>query len=143
MDPVEEIKQLKARYFRAIDTKDWAGLRAVFADDVTVDTTASGGGVVHGADEFVDFLSATLAGTVTVHQGHMPEIDLTSPTTATAIWALEDLIIWPNGSRMTGYGHYRDAYECTDGGWRITSSTLTRLHMEITGPLPDAVTPPS
>ena len=35
MDDIEAIKQLKARYFRTMDTKDWAGMREVFADDVT------------------------------------------------------------------------------------------------------------
>jgi len=33
---IEEIIQLKARYFRCTDTKDWAGFAAVFAKDVTV-----------------------------------------------------------------------------------------------------------
>ena len=40
MDDVEAIKQLKARYFRTMDTKDWAGMCQVFTDDVVVDTTA-------------------------------------------------------------------------------------------------------
>ena len=137
-DQIEAVKRLKARYFRAIDTKDWAALREVFDEHVVVDTTASGGGVVTGADEFVAFLEQTLAGAVTVHQGHMPEIEVTSPTAATAIWALHDVIIWPNGTRLDGFGHYHDAYACTDGRWRITASTLTRLHMDLTGPLPQA-----
>ena len=76
------------------------------------------------------FLRETLAGTVTVHQGHMPEIDLTSATTATGIWALHDIVIWPNGMRLDGYGHYHETYAKADGEWRITSSKLTRLHMD-------------
>jgi hypothetical protein len=43
VDDTEAIKQLKARYFRTMDTKDWAGMRQVFTDDVVVDTTDSGG----------------------------------------------------------------------------------------------------
>ena len=39
MDDIEAIKQLKARYFRTMDSKDWAGMRQVFADDLTIDTT--------------------------------------------------------------------------------------------------------
>ena len=57
-------------------------MRHVFTDDVVIDTTGSGGDVVYGADAFLAFLQETLADTVTVHQGHMPEIDLTSETTA-------------------------------------------------------------
>jgi uncharacterized protein (TIGR02246 family) len=132
MDDVEAIKQLKARYFRTMDTKDWAGMRQVFTDEVLVDTTASGGGIVTGADAFVSFLEATLDGAVTVHHGHMPEIEVTSPTTAHGIWALQDVIIWPDGTRLHGYGHYHETYAKAGGEWRIASSTLTRLHMDFT-----------
>ena len=134
MDDVEAIKQLKARYFRTMDTKDWSGLRDVFTDDVVIDTTASGGGIVIGADAFLEFLRPALAGTVTVHHGHMPEVRLTSPTTATGVWALHDVILWPDGNRLQGYGHYHETYELAGGEWRIKTSTLTRLHMEITQP---------
>ena len=133
MDHVEAIKQLKARYFRTMDTKDWSGMREVFADDVVVDSSASGGSVVTGADDFIAFLQRTLGDTVTVHHGHMPEIHLTSATTATGIWALQDFILWPDGSRLQGYGHYHETYELIAGEWRIKSSTLTRLHMDFTG----------
>jgi hypothetical protein len=133
MDDVEAIKQLKARYFRTMDTKDWPGMRGVFADDVVVDTTASGGDVLTGADDFIAFLQRTLGDSVSVHHGHMPEIQLTSATTATGIWALQDVIVWPDGSRLQGYGHYHETYEVIAGEWQIKSSTLTRLHMDFTG----------
>lgn len=132
MDDVEAIRRLKARYFRTMDTKDWAAMRAVFTDDVVIDTTDSGGGVVTGADAFMDFLRETLADVVTVHHGHMPEIEVTSPTTATGIWALEDRLRWPDGSELVGFGHYHEAYERVDGVWRIKSSRLTRLRMDFT-----------
>ena len=130
MDDVEAIKQLKARYFRTMDTKDWPGMRAVFTDDVVMDTTSSGGGVISGADEFLAFLEPTLRDVVTVHHGHMPEITLTSPTTATGIWSMEDLLRWPDGTAMRGYGHYHETYEKADDEWRITTSTLTRLRVD-------------
>jgi hypothetical protein len=63
----------------------------------------------------------------------MPEIHLTSATTATGIWALQDFIVWPDGSRLQGHGHYHETYELIAGEWRIKSSTLTRLHMDFTG----------
>ena len=134
MDDIEAIRRLKARYFRTLDTKDWDAMRQVFTDDVVIDTTDSGGGVVSGADEFMTFLRQALADTVTVHQGHMPEIDLTSDTTATGIWALNDIVIWPNGMRLDGYGHYRETYEKGPDGWRIKTSTLTRLHTDFVMP---------
>lgn len=134
MDDVEAIRQLKARYFRTMDTKDWAEMRRVFTDDVVVDTSEAGGSVVTGADEFMVFLQEALGGAVTVHQGHMPEIDLTSETTATGIWALNDIVIFPNGLRLDGYGHYRETYEKGSDGWRIRSSKLTRLHTDLRMP---------
>jgi uncharacterized protein (TIGR02246 family) len=134
MNDLEAIRQLKARYFRTMDTKDWDGMRQVFTDDVVMDTTEAGGGIVTGADEFIGFLRKTLDGTVTVHQGHMPEIELTSETTATGIWALNDIVIFPNGMRLDGYGHYHETYEKGANGWRITSSKLTRLHADFVMP---------
>ena len=134
MDDIEAIRQLKARYFRAMDTKDWDGMRATLTDDVVIDTSEAGGGVFSGGDEFMVFLKDVLGDAVTVHQGHMPELDVTSETTATGIWALNDIVIWPNGTRLDGYGHYHETYEKLPDGWRIATSKLTRLHVDLTTP---------
>jgi uncharacterized protein (TIGR02246 family) len=134
MDDIEAIKQVKARYCRTMDTKDWAAMRQVFTDDVTMDTSSSGGGVVTGADDFLAFLVGVIGDVVTVHQCHTPEIQLTSTTTATGVWAMEDMLRWPDGSEMHGYGHYHETYEALDGDWRISSSTLTRLRTDFTSP---------
>jgi uncharacterized protein (TIGR02246 family) len=130
MDDIEAIKRLKARYFRTMDTKDWDGMRQVFTDDVVIDTTSSGGGVVSGGDEFMTFLRGAIEEVVTVHHGHMPEIELTSPTTATGIWAMEDMLRFPNGMEVHGFGHYHETYEKGDDGWRIKTATLTRLRVD-------------
>src|SRR5438270_1651984 len=61
---VEEIKQLKARYFRSIDTKDWAGLASVFTADATLE---SEGRVRRGRDDIVSFIARFLDGVVSVH----------------------------------------------------------------------------
>src|SRR5438270_9654085 len=126
-DDIEAIKQLKARYFRMMDTKDWDGMREVFADDVLIDTTDSGGRVVAGADEFMAGLREILKDVLTVHHGHMPEIELTSATTATGVWAMEDRLRWPDGRELHGAGHYHEEYEKVDGRWNIKKMTLTRL----------------
>jgi hypothetical protein len=52
---VEAIKQLKARYCRYLDTKDWAAWRALFTDDFVSDTSQAGGKLIVGADDFVAF----------------------------------------------------------------------------------------
>jgi uncharacterized protein (TIGR02246 family) len=137
MNDIEAIKQLKARYFRMLDTKDWEGFRQVFADDVVIDTTDSGGELVTGADQFLAYLDQALAGTTTVHQGHMPEITITGDTTATGIWALHDIVIWPGGMRLDGFGHYHETYVKDGDDWRIQSSKLTRLHTDFAMPEAD------
>ena len=73
-------------------------MRDVFSPDVHIDTTIDGGAVIDGADTFIDFLRETLDDVTTVHHGHMPEIELTSDTTATGLWAMEDHLWWPEGS---------------------------------------------
>ena len=139
-DDIEAIKQLKARYFRCMDTKDWDGMRQVFAQDVHIDTSGDGGGVQDDADGFMAMLRSNIEDVVTVHHGHMPEITLTSPTTATGIWAMEDHLWWPEGAplkHLHGYGHYHETYEKgADGTWRITSLKLTRLRVDLEMPSP-------
>jgi len=131
---IEAIERLKARYCRTMDTKDWAAMRQVFTDDLVIDTTESGGNVVAGADDFMVFLQQMIGDVVTVHHCHMPEIEVTSPTTASGTWAMEDMLRWPDGTELHGYGHYHEQYEKVDGDWKIKRSTLTRLRMDFTQP---------
>ena len=90
--------------------------------------------MVTGADEFMAFLQPMLDEVTTVHHGHTPEIEVTSPTTAVGIWAMQDLLSWPDGSTLHGYGHYHETYEKSGGEWRIKTSKLTRLRMDLSAP---------
>jgi hypothetical protein len=128
---IEAIKQLKARYCRYLDTKDWDAWRSLFSDDFLSDTSAAGGKVIRGADEFVAFTRKGLRSQATVHQVHAPEIEVTSPTTASGVWALEDVVRFGPGVNLRGYGHYTETYQKVDGRWLITSSTLTRLREDV------------
>jgi hypothetical protein len=128
---LEQIRQLKARYFRLMDTKEWDGLAGVFTDDVRIDMSNEGGGVTTSTSEYLPFLVANIGGVTTVHHGHMPEITFTGDDSAEGIWAMEDELWWPEGSpirHLHGYGHYHESYRRTDNGWRISEMTLTRLH---------------
>ena len=134
---IESIKQLKARYCRHLDTKDWSAWRAIFADDFVSDTSEAGGQIVVGADEFVAYIRKTLGKPTqpTVHQVHAPEIELISATTARGVWALEDVVRLAPGLNLKGYGHYHETYEKIDGKWYIKTSKLTRLREDIFNPL--------
>jgi hypothetical protein len=132
---IEAIKQLKARYFRLMDTKDWGGFRALFSPDVHVDVSGDGAGTFDGIDEFMTMLVPTLRDVVSVHHGHMPEIEVTSPTTATGVWAMEDRLRFTTSEGVTelhGAGHYHETYEKIDDTWRIKSLVLTRLRLDLT-----------
>nr|WP_284231063.1 MULTISPECIES: nuclear transport factor 2 family protein [unclassified Mycolicibacterium] len=130
---IESLKQLKARYCRLLDGKDWEAWRLLFTDDFVSDTSKAGGKSIRGADDFVAFTRANLKkpSQVTAHQVHSPELELTSPTTARGIWALEDVVRLAPGITLRGYGHYHETYEKVDGQWRIKTSTLTRLREDV------------
>ena len=130
---VEQIKQLKARYFRLVDAKDWAGWSAVFAVDAVLEIPE--GELAHrGRDEIVANVSAVMEQLRTVHHGHMPEIELTGPDTARGVWAMTDYVEWPaeDGKRvgLRGYGHYLEEYVREDGQWCIARSRLERLRVD-------------
>jgi SnoaL-like domain len=143
-EDVEAIRLLKARYFRLLDTKDWIGWRELFTDDLTfyLDSTplpSSTTPLRRGADDFVNYVSAALASCTTVHQGHMPEIEVVDEHAARGIWAMFDWVKDAgHGEPRIGYGHYHELYEKgTDGRWRIKELRLTRLLLE--GPSPGAL----
>ena len=141
---VEKIKKLKARYFRCMDTKDWAGMVEVYAPDATADFRAeSPDGFVQGAADIVAYTRASIENVTTVHHGHMPEIKILSSNEAMGIWAMEDLLFWPEGegikradgariSRLHGFGHYHETYRVHDGQWRIQTLRLSRLYVNVT-----------
>jgi hypothetical protein len=137
VDDIFAIQMLKAAYFRAIDTKDWDLLGSVMVEDVEIDVTddVEDGRPYTGRGQFVDTCARVLRDAVTVHHGHMPEIEVTD-TTATGTWAMEDYVDWgpaedgaPRAFR--GYGHYHEHYvKDADGKWRIAALTLTRLRID-------------
>lgn len=141
-DELEAIRQLKARYCRFLDTKDVESWRAVFAPDVvvTLDIAVSAGGAdpktappLEGVDNFVPMVMGGLENVATMHHCHTPEISLTSTTTATGIWAMEDLLVFGDGRELHGAGHYHETYEKRDGAWRIKTLHLTRTILKVSG----------
>lgn len=137
---IEEIKQLKARYFRCMDTKDYAGLRTVFADDATFDASCSlsvepgedaANWIHHGGDAIAAFVEGAVAPLRTVHHGHCHEIEILSETEARGVIAMEDQIWDATGDALVlhGMGHYHETYVKAGGQWRIRTSRISRLHV--------------
>jgi hypothetical protein len=140
-DALEAIRLLKARYCRFLDTRDIESWRMLFAPDVVVllDLAVSTAGAdpqtmapLEGLEAFEPVVLGGIAGAATVHHCHTPEIELTSSTTATGIWAMEDMLFYPDGSALHGAGHYHENYEKRDGRWQITRLHLTRTLMRFT-----------
>jgi hypothetical protein len=133
---IEQIKQLKARYFRLMDTKRWDDWGLVFATDYVMEVPEAEV-VNHGREEIVTNVSTALIGARTAHHGHMPEIEITGDGTARGIWAMFDYVEWPeqDGTRvgLQGYGHYREEYAREDGEWRIARTRLERLRVDRLG----------
>lgn len=146
---IEEIKKLKARYFRGVDTKDWALLGDTLAEDVICDYTGATtdpetgvnaapdttGAPLVGRKTAIDAIAAVLAKVTTVHHGHMPEIDITGENTATGVWSMVDLLRFPKGQKVkevVAYGHYHETYERIDGHWKIKTLRLPRLRVDVT-----------
>jgi SnoaL-like domain len=135
---IEQIKQLKARFFRLLDTGQWDLWADVFTLDVEVVTDGSegprsaGGPLpaegLSGRDALVKARSTTKDICVSRHHGHMPEIEITGPDTATGIWAMFCLDGHAGGKIVQTYGWYHEEYRlCADGKWRISKLGLENL----------------
>lgn len=137
---IEEIKRLKARYFRLMDTKDWGGFSELFTQDATFDVRGAleenpgpDQEPIVGRSAIVDYVSSGIGPITSAHYGHMPEIEIQSDDTATGIWALADILRMPPGApfaRFYGYGHYHESYRRVAGAWQIASLRISRLMVE-------------
>lgn len=127
----EQIKQLKARYFRFIDTQQWDALEDVFAEDAHLQWGPEDDQVFKGRDVIVSSLAANLKGATTIHHGHMPEIELIDEDHARGIWAMNDVVDHPD-YLLVGVGHYHEEYVREDGRWKVRRMKLTRLREERT-----------
>ena len=130
-DEIEQIKQLKARYLRLLDTRQWSEWRELFTEDVVADYGNSQAVKTTGVDRLIEMTSAVLEGAVSVHHAHTPEIILIDDFHAEGIWAMEDIINAADYD-LHGFGHYYEDYFKQDDQWRIARIKLTRLKRDVT-----------
>jgi hypothetical protein len=135
---IEQIKQLKARYFRLLDAKDWDAFAELFTDCEHHLPSGSAKPIVRNEEYFAD-LKVQLGRGVTTHHGHMPEITLLGDREAEGIWAMFDYVqVEPRtGSpvNIQSYGHYHETYrKGDDGAWRISSKRNVRQRLDIVPP---------
>jgi hypothetical protein len=121
LEEIEALKRLKYRYWRHLDLKQWDELAGCFTADATV---AYGDGRYRfsGVAAIIEFLRKSLGtetGSVTVHHGHHPEIDLTGETTARGTWALYNYLFNERQKRGVWIGaFYHDEYVKVGGEWK-------------------------
>ncbi|WP_371794735.1 nuclear transport factor 2 family protein [Streptomyces sp. NBC_01718] len=131
LEAIEDIHQLKARYFRFVDEKKHDQLVKIFTPNAKIVTD---GQAFKSPKEFADIIRDAIGAAPTAHSGAMPEIEITGPNTATGIWSMEDMLSFPAGPNAPqghhGYGQYRETYKKVHGKWLIDSVVLTRFRME-------------
>lgn len=139
---LEEIKQLKAKYFLYLDTKQWEAWRELFTEDLVVEGTRQPPD--SGRDTFVNGVRDALQQIQSCHQGHTPIIEFMGENNARGVWAMFDDLRFPDGHpwmegyrRRVGYGHYEEEYRRENGVWKICHLRLARLLVwrENEGPL--------
>ncbi|MDX2158005.1 MAG: nuclear transport factor 2 family protein [Hyphomicrobiaceae bacterium] len=135
---IEAIRQLKARYCRFVDTKQWDRLAGVFAPGARLDGLGS---APDGSDAatFVAGISKRLARVISIHHVHNPEITITGPGIAQGIWPMMDYLEFPADERpseapesrgFVGYGFYEEEYRKVGDTWLIAHLRLTRMRVD-------------
>jgi hypothetical protein len=158
---IEEIRRLKARYFACVDGRKWDAFATLFTQDATMDARQSfhavhpvtGEPFVHGKAELMGPMNAEDMLTtgadkiaalgksllpreiLSVHHGHMAEIDVESTDRARGVWAFEDRLLFLSDispmRELHGFGHYHETYRRVDGEWKIATCRLTRLRVDV------------
>jgi hypothetical protein len=137
LQAIEDIRQLKARYFRLMDTKQWDEFATIFTPDMKV-ISPNGKVWMEGGTAFAQSIRSSLERSVSVHQGFTAEIEIIDADNARAIWSMQDIIEWEDRHPREGWksiigrGHYHDTYRRTNGIWRIATLSLIRLRQDTT-----------
>ena len=131
---IEALKRLKHAYFRCIDTANLAELAQLTHPEVT--TSYVGGSYrieLRNREEFLEMIGSSFhAECVARHNGHHPEIEVTSETEATGTWYLhDDFLNLREMIRTEGTAIYRDRYLKVDGRWVISHQSYERIYERV------------
>ena len=146
---IEQIKQLKARYTRLMDHKQWDDFVNLFAPDGTmlwdsIVPGADGDGkpfpILKGREAIRSSVSGNVNKGRAVHQVHSPEI-IVAGDTATGTWALHD-VFHSESFELEAFGYYYEKYVKIDGQWMISELhlrwlTANRIHRGSAAPIFD------
>ena len=125
-DDIHAIQQLKYRYLRTLDLKQWDEYAECFLPEVTCDYA---GLRFENRDALVAYMQDNLGeGLISMHHAHHPEITVDGDE-ATGRWYLEDKVIVPEFDFvLEGAAFYTDRYVRTPAGWRIAHTGYRRTY---------------
>jgi hypothetical protein len=131
LEDIEEIKRLRAAYFRCLDTANLEELASLLTEDFAC--LCLGGDYEYKADSKAEFLeiigNSFHREIVTQHNGHGPEIDLVDDAHATGTIYFHDQVYhFRSREFLMGTGIYRDRYRKDAGRWRIEYGVYERVY---------------
>lgn len=128
---IRAIEELKYRYLRALDTKNWDAFADTLTDDIQADYGESLGESHSFADRaaLVEFMRSSMGPTIiTEHRVMHPEIAVDGDE-ATGTWYLQDRVIAAEFNFMLiGAAFYHDRYRRTADGWKICATGYDRTY---------------
>lgn len=141
LSDLEALRTLKARYCRYTDAKRWGDVVALFTADAELAMYDAAGELTNSfaARDIPELVGGRIGVAQSIHHVFAGELDLTSASTATGVWALEDFMFRdpetePDAPYRTrhGYGRYRETYRKVDSSWLIARLELHRIRIELT-----------
>ena len=128
---IEEIIQLKYRYWRCVHSGLWDGVGDCFAKDAVSDFGR--GFQMQGREAIAGFFRDNVSRVtkMAVLHGHNPEIEITSNSTARGRWQLDNIRVEASTNQGSRMGNaYDEEYVKESGQWRIKSSKVAYLFRE-------------
>jgi len=131
---LEELRTLRGRYWRYVDTKRWTEFGELYAPDGSFSDKVSDF-FCETREGIVAAVSGALEGVTSIHHGQQSELEVLSADRARGIWSMSDILLYPPESDspysiLRGWGHYVDEYVKIDGRWLFQRVDLYRLRVE-------------
>lgn len=135
---IEDIKVLRAKYCRRIDSHKFAELAGILAEDFVLDMSPTGKvlgsevPVLQGRDLVIGMMEQNFAPLkMLLHIVTIPEIEFQDDSHATGVWR-QETFIKENNPDLPGlglaYATVYDTYRKEDGRWMIAS---VRVELEV------------
>lgn len=122
---LESVVDLKTRYCRWIDGKDWDRVASLFLPHAVLQFGPSDASAIRGRLAIVRFLRRQLGQGSTLHEARDPELRAQEGDSVRVVWSMKDHVETPL-YRLEGAGFYEDLYEQTAVGWKVAQVRVHR-----------------